>query len=60
LSNDQGAVRITIARWLTPNGYSIHEKGLEPDVVVKMTEDDYKNQRDPQLDKAIELLLNGN
>jgi carboxyl-terminal processing protease len=60
LSNDQGAVRITIARWLTPNGYSIHEKGLAPDVVVKMTEDDYKNQRDPQLDKAIDLLLNGN
>ncbi len=60
LSNDQGAVRITIARWLTPNGYSIHEKGLEPDVVVEMTEDDYNNQRDPQLDKAIELLLSGN
>ncbi len=59
LSNDQGAVRITIARWLTPNGYSIHEKGLEPDVVVEMTQEDYENQRDPQLDKAIELLLGG-
>lgn len=59
LSGDQGAVRITIARWLTPNGYSIHEKGLEPDIVVEMTEEDYSNKRDPQLDRAIELLLNG-
>lgn len=59
LSDDQGAVRITIARWLTPNGYSIHNKGLEPDVVVKMTEEDYQNKRDPQLDKAIEILLAG-
>ncbi len=59
LSNDQGAVRITTARWLTPNGYSIHGKGLEPDVVVEITQEDQENQRDPQLDKAIELLLGG-
>lgn len=56
LKNDQGAVRVTIARWLTPNKRLIHQIGLTPDYEVKMTEEDYKNDRDPQLDKAIELL----
>lgn len=56
LQDDQGAVRITIARWLTPNGRQIHKVGLEPDVKVELTEDDFKAGRDPQLDKAIEVL----
>jgi carboxyl-terminal processing protease len=56
LVNDEGAVRVTIARWLTPNERTIHEVGLEPDMVVEMTEEDLTAQRDPQLDKAIELL----
>lgn len=59
LSNDQGAVRITIARWLTPKGRQINEVGLKPDVEVQLTEEDVKGQRDPQLDKAVELLLKG-
>jgi len=58
LSNDQGAVRVTVAKWLTPNGRTIHEVGLTPDVEVKMTEDDYNNKRDPQLDVASQVLLN--
>lgn len=57
LDGDNGAVRITIAKWLTPNKRTIHEIGLTPDVVVEMTEDDYKNDLDPQLDKAVEVLL---
>jgi carboxyl-terminal processing protease len=52
------ALKVTIARWLTPNGKSISEEGLAPDVEVKVTEDDIKNQRDPQMEKAIELLKN--
>jgi carboxyl-terminal processing protease len=56
LKDDQGAVRVTIARWLTPNGQTIHEIGLEPDIVVELTEEDVAAERDPQLDKAIELL----
>jgi carboxyl-terminal processing protease len=56
LKDDQGAVRVTIARWLTPNGRTIHEIGLEPDVVVELTEEDVAAERDPQLDKALELL----
>lgn len=57
LGQDGGAVRITVARWLTPDGKTIHEVGLTPDVVVELTEEDIANDRDPQLDKAVELLL---
>lgn len=56
LMDEQGAVRITIARWLTPNGRTIHQKGLEPDVVVEFSDADIENNIDVQLDKAIELL----
>jgi carboxyl-terminal processing protease len=56
LSDNQGAVRITIAKWLTPNERTIHGKGLTPDVVVEMTAEDFKAQRDPQLDTAIKTL----
>ncbi len=59
LSNDQGAVRITIARWLTPNHRQIHKVGLTPDYVVEITDEDVAANLDPQLDKAIELILNG-
>ncbi len=56
LENDQGAVRVTVARWLTPDERQINEIGLTPDVVVEYTEEDFNAGRDPQLDKAIELL----
>ena len=56
LKDDQGAIRVTIARWLTPDGRTIHEVGLEPDVVVELTEEDLQAEQDPQLNKAIELL----
>ena len=56
LSNDQGAVRVTIARWLTPAERQIHEIGLDPDVVVEYTEEDFNAGIDPQLDKAVEIL----
>jgi len=56
LVDDQGAVRITIARWLTPNGRLIHKVGLTPDVEVARTEADTQAEKDPQLDKAVELL----
>lgn len=50
------SIKISIAEWLTPNGTSINEKGIEPDYAVEMTEEDVKNKKDPQLDKAIEVL----
>lgn len=57
LSNNQGAARITIAKWLTPKERAIDGVGLTPDYIVEMTEDDYLNNLDPQLDKAIDVLL---
>jgi carboxyl-terminal processing protease len=57
LTDDNGAVRITIARWLTPNGRQIQDDGLEPDHIVELTEEDFEERIDRQLDKAIELLI---
>jgi carboxyl-terminal processing protease len=57
LVDDQGLVRVTIARWLTPKGRTIHELGVEPDIEVEYTEEDFLNELDPQLDKAIEILI---
>ena len=56
LVNEQGAVRITIARWLTPLGRHINGVGLEPDFIVEITEEHINQDIDPQLEKAIELL----
>lgn len=56
LQGDQGAVRVTVARWLTPSERQISEIGLTPDVVVERSDEDFKAGRDPQLDKAIEIL----
>ncbi len=50
------SLKITIARWLTPAGKVLTDVGLAPDIEVKMTEDDYEQDRDPQLDKAIEII----
>lgn len=55
---DNTALKVTIARWLTPNGKSISEKGLEPDVAVQISEADSANHKDPQMDKAVEILKN--
>jgi carboxyl-terminal processing protease len=50
-------LKITVAKWLTPNGNSISEKGLTPDYEINITERDLKDKKDPQMDKAVELLL---
>jgi carboxyl-terminal processing protease len=57
LSGDNGTVRITIARWLTPDGHSVTDVGITPDVVVERTPEDVAARLDPQLDAALELLL---
>jgi carboxyl-terminal processing protease len=57
ISNDQGAVRVTIARWLTPKGRQIDKKGLTPDVYVQRTIQDRQANRDPQLDAAVQTLM---
>lgn len=50
-------LKITVAKWLTPNGISISEKGLTPDYPVEITKKDLESNKDPQLEKAIEILL---
>ena len=47
------SLKVTVARWLTPNGISISHNGLEPDVVVKEAEENSNASEDKQLAKAI-------
>ena len=53
---DDTSLKVTIANWFTPNGVSISLKGIEPDVVVPFNADDLANKKDPQMDKAVEIL----
>jgi carboxyl-terminal processing protease len=57
--SDGSSAHITIAHWLTPNGREINGQGLQPNIEVKLTDDDTKNNRDPQLDRALEYLKTG-
>jgi carboxyl-terminal processing protease len=50
------SIKVTIAKWLTPSGISISEEGLEPDIEVEMTSEDIDEERDPQLDRALEII----
>jgi len=51
------SLKVTIARWLTPNGLSISQDGIEPKFTVKYSPTDREAGRDPQLEKAIEILI---
>ncbi len=53
---DGSSLKVTVAKWLTPSGGSIHKVGIEPDIKVERTLEDFENERDPQLDRAIEEL----
>ncbi len=50
------SLKVTVARWLTPNGRSISNGGLTPDIKVERTQEDREANRDPQLDAAIQVL----
>ncbi|MGB2761987.1 MAG: S41 family peptidase [Minisyncoccales bacterium] len=52
----EGSLKITIANWLTPKGEVLTDRGLEPDIKVEMTLEDYEQGKDPQLEKAVEIL----
>ncbi|MDP3970591.1 MAG: S41 family peptidase [bacterium] len=54
---DKSSIKITIAHWLTPNKVDINKEGIAPDVEIDISIEDYKNDQDPQLDKAIEEIL---
>jgi len=53
---DGSSIKITVAKWLTPAGLNISEEGIAPDVEIEITEEDIDEMRDPQLDKALEVL----
>lgn len=54
--SDGSTIKITVAKWFTPNGYNINEQGINPDVEVDLKQEDYDQNKDPQLDKAVEIL----
>ncbi|MFN8534801.1 MAG: S41 family peptidase [Dehalococcoidia bacterium] len=58
LSNG-GAFYVSISHWYTPSGRQIERKGITPDIVVPMSEDDWRAGKDLQLQRAIEFLRTG-
>jgi carboxyl-terminal processing protease len=57
--SDDSQLRVTVARWFTPNGRAIHGEGLEPDIEIEITDQDLETESDPQLERAIRYLLEG-
>ncbi|MDR0980117.1 MAG: S41 family peptidase [Candidatus Nomurabacteria bacterium] len=55
LSNG-GLLKVTIARWLTPNGVDLSKNGIVPDTEIEMTIDDVNALRDPQLEAALKAV----
>lgn len=54
--SDRSTLRLTVAEWLTPKGRTIEKNGIAPDIEVKMTDEDRKANRDPQMERALEEL----
>ncbi len=50
------SVKITVARWLTPRGNQINKVGIKADEEVKLTREDFEAERDPQFDRAMEVM----
>jgi len=53
---DETSLKVTIARWLTPNGVSISKEGITPDIEVEITTEDFEDGEDPQMARAIKIL----
>ncbi|NLX42595.1 MAG: peptidase S41, partial [Chloroflexi bacterium] len=54
---DGSSLRVTIAKWILPGGRILDGDGLEPDVPVEISPEQAAAGEDPQLDRAIEVLL---
>jgi carboxyl-terminal processing protease len=54
--DDGSSLRLTVARWYTPDGHEINGKGITPDIEIELTEEDWNGDKDPQLDRAFEIL----
>ena len=55
--SDGSSLKITVAKWLTPDGRSINDEGIAPDIQVDLTREDYEADIDPQMDKALEIIF---
>ncbi len=55
--SDGSELRVTIAEWLTPEGRQIHKEGITPDILSDMTFEDFEEGLDPQLDEAVQFLI---
>jgi carboxyl-terminal processing protease len=58
--SDGSEMRVTVAEWLTPSRKQISGEGIVPDIVVELTQQDFVDGLDPQLDRAIEYLTEQN
>lgn len=56
--SDGSSIRMTIAKWYTPEGRNIDKIGLTPDIIVEITDEDIENEYDAQKEAAIEYLEN--
>jgi len=52
--DDGSSLKVTIAKWYTPSGVRIQDTGIEPDIKVELTADDYEQNKDPQYDRALQ------
>ena len=55
---DGGELRVTVARWYTPDNHTIQDEGITPDIEVE-TPEDLGGPEDSQLVRAIDYILNG-
>lgn len=54
--SDGSALKVTIAKWLTPAGDAIDEKGIKPDIEIKASQENLDKNVDVQMDKALQVL----
>ncbi len=54
--SDGSSLKVTIAEWLTPEGKSIHEVGVDPDEIIEITDEDFENGADTVLSRALDLV----
>lgn len=52
--SDGSSLKVTIAKWYTPSGVRIQDTGIEPDIEVDLTADDYEQGKDPQMERALQ------
>ncbi|MBI3572071.1 hypothetical protein HY091_00860, partial [Candidatus Kaiserbacteria bacterium] len=56
---DGGALKVTVARWITPAGHWIMGNGITPDIKIARTQADADAKKDPQMDRAAQFLTTG-